>query len=126
MPKAKKKTKRNIPPSGKAYITSGMNNTIISITDNEGNVLFSASSGKAGFKGSRRSTPYAATKAAEMVGTEAYNAGVKEVAVFIKGPGLGRISSVKALKTTGINIVSISDITPIPHNGCRAKNKRRL
>lgn len=126
MPKGKKKTKQNITSSGKAYITSGMNNTIVTITDGEGNALFSASAGRVGFKGSRKATPYAATKAAELVGTKAYEAGIREVAVLIKGPGFGRISSVKALKTAGLNVVSISDLTPIPHNGCRPKNKRRI
>ncbi|MFH1648493.1 MAG: 30S ribosomal protein S11 [Patescibacteria group bacterium] len=126
MQKGKKKTKKNITPSGKAYITAGMNNTIITVTDNEGNALFFGSSGKAGFKGSRKSTPYAATKAAEKVGAEAYEAGMRELSVFIKGPGLGRISSVKALKGSGLNVVSISDQTPMPHNGCRPKNKRRM
>ena len=126
MPKGKKKTKKNITPSGKAYITAGTNNTIITITDNGGNTLFFGSSGKAGFKGSRRSTPYAATKAAEKVGAEAFEAGMRELSVFIKGPGLGRISSVKALRAAGLTIVSISDQTPMPHNGCRPKNRRRM
>lgn len=126
MQKGKKKTKKNITQSGKAYVTAGMNNTIITVTDDEGNALFFGSSGKAGFKGSRRATPYAATKAAEKVGAEAYEAGMRELAVFIKGPGLGRISSVKALKAAGLNVVSISDQTPMPHNGCRPKNKRRM
>jgi small subunit ribosomal protein S11 len=124
--KAKKTKEKKITPSGRAYISAGMNNTIITITNNEGDSLFFGSSGKAGFKGSRRSTPYAATKAAEQVGTSAYNAGVRELSVYLKGPGMGRISSIKALKTVGLNIVSISDITPIPHNGCKPKNKRRM
>jgi small subunit ribosomal protein S11 len=89
-------------------------------------MLFFSSSGKAGFRGSRRATPYAATKAAELVGAEAYQAGMRELSVFLKGPGMGRISSIKALKTAGLNIVSISDMTPIPHNGCKPKNKRRI
>jgi small subunit ribosomal protein S11 len=122
-----KKVNKNkqVTPSGKAYITAGMNNIIITITDNEGNALFSGSSGRAGFKGSRRSTPYAATKAAEQVGAEAAAAGLRDISIFLKGPGLGRISSIKALKTAGLNVVSISDLTPIPHNGCRPKKKRR-
>ncbi len=115
-----------VTPTGRVYITAGMNNTIITITDSEGNSLFAASSGKVGFKGSRKSTPYAATKAAELVGDKASKAGMRDVSVFLKGPGLGRISSIKALKTTGLNVVSISDLTPIPHNGCRPKNKRRI
>jgi small subunit ribosomal protein S11 len=123
--KAKNKTKI-ITPSGRAYIGAGLNNTLITITNSEGDMLFFGSSGKAGFRGSRRATPYAATKAAELVGAEAYQAGMRELAVFLKGPGMGRISSIKALKSAGLNIVSISDITPIPHNGCKPKNKRRM
>lgn len=122
----KKKKEKIITQSGKAFITAGMNNTIITITDDKGNALFSGSSGKSGFKGSRKSTPYAATKAAEQAGTQAYAAGIREVAVFVRGPGMGRISSIKALKSAGLNVVSISDQTPIPHNGCRPKNKRRV
>ncbi|GIW69496.1 MAG: 30S ribosomal protein S11 [Patescibacteria group bacterium] len=124
--KAKKNKERKIPTAGKVYITAGMNNTIVTVTDSDGNTLFSASSGSAGFKGSRRSTPYAATKAAEMAGSQASKAGLRDVSVFVKGPGLGRISSIKALKTSGLNVVSISDLTPIPHNGCRPKKKRRV
>lgn len=124
--KTKKGKSKNVTPSGRAYIGAGLNNTIITITNSEGDMLFSGSSGSAGFKGSRRATPYAATKAAEQVGAEAYQAGMRELSVFLKGPGMGRISSIKALKTAGLNIVSISDTTPIPHNGCKPKNKRRI
>ncbi len=123
--KGKNKTKV-VTASGRVYISAGMNNTIITITDSEGNTLFTASSGRSGFKGSRKSTPYAATKAAESCGTAASQAGMREVAVFLKGPGLGRISSIKALKTVGLNVVSISDLTPIPHNGCRPSKRRRV
>lgn len=120
----KKETKNII--SGRVYITAGFNNTLITITDAQGNTLASGSAGKAGFKGSRKSTPYAATKATEAIASHAAQNGLKEVAVFVKGPGLGRISSIKALKTAGLNVVSISDTTPIPHNGCRPKKKRRV
>ena len=123
---SKKAKTKNVTPSGRAYIGAGLNNTIITITNSEGDMIFSGSSGRAGFKGSRRATPYAATKAAEQVGAEAYQAGMREVSVFLKGPGMGRISSIKALKSAGLNIVSISDMTPIPHNGCKPKNKRRV
>ncbi len=123
--KDNKKENKNII-SGRVYITAGFNNTLITITDAEGNTLASGSAGKAGFKGSRKSTPYAATKATESVAGNAAQKGLKEVAVFVKGPGLGRISSIKALKTAGLNVVSISDTTPIPHNGCRPKKKRRV
>ena len=123
--KTKNKTK-NVTASGRVYISAGMNNTLITITDTDGNTLFTASSGRSGFKGSRKSTPYAATKAAESAGNAAAQAGMREVAVYLKGPGLGRISSIKALKTVGLNVVSISDLTPIPHNGCRPQKKRRV
>ena len=123
--KTKNKQKR-VTPSGKVFITAGFNNTIITITDNKGNALYEGSAGKAGFKGSRKSTPYAATKAAEKVAQEAAEGGLREVSVYVKGPGLGRISSIKALKTAGLNVVSITDRTPIPHNGCRPKKRRRV
>jgi len=121
----KKKETKNIL-SGRVYITAGFNNTLITITDAEGNTIASGSSGKAGFKGSRKSTPYAATKATELVAAHAAQNGLKEVAVVVRGPGLGRISSIKALRTAGLNVVSISDTTPIPHNGCRPKKRRRV
>ena len=124
--KSTKAKTKNVTPSGRAYIAAGLNNTIITVTNSEGGALFFSSAGRAGFKGSRRSTPYAATKAAELVGSAAYQAGMREVAVFLKGPGMGRISSIKALKSSGLNIISISDMTPIPHNGCKPKNKRRI
>jgi len=123
---AKKKKEKQISSTGRAYITAGINNTLITITDDQGNALFSGSSGKSGCKGSRKSTPYAATKAAEQAGVVAFNAGLREVAVFVKGPGMGRISSIKALKSAGLNVMSISDQTPMPHNGCRPKNRRRV
>ena len=125
MAKTGKKEKKQIL-SGRVYITAGFNNTIVTITDAEGNSLVSGSAGKAGFKGSRKSTPYAATKATEAVATQAAQMGLKEVAVTVKGPGMGRISAIKALKTAGLNVVSISDMTPMPHNGCRPTKKRRV
>ncbi|HSX39688.1 MAG TPA: 30S ribosomal protein S11 [Candidatus Saccharimonadales bacterium] len=121
------KTKEKVTPaSGRVYITAGFNNTIVTITDPEGNGLFAGSSGKAGFKGSRKSTPYAATKAAESVAKQAADKGMKEVSVFVKGPGLGRVAAIKALKSAGLNVTAISDLTPIPHNGCRPKKRRRV
>ena len=123
---ARKKKEKQIPSTGKAFITAGMNNTLITITDEQGNTLFTGSSGKSGFKGSRKSTPYAATKAAEKAASEAFNSGLRDDAVVVKGPGMGRISSIKALKSAGLNVVSISDQTPMPHNGCRPKNRRRV
>lgn len=124
--KKTKKTGKITTPSGKVFVFAGMNNTIITITDPEGNSLYSSSGGSAGFKGSRRSTPYAATKAAETIGQAAAQAGMRDVSVYLKGPGLGRIATIKALKTAGLNVVSISDLTSTPHNGCRPSKKRRI
>jgi small subunit ribosomal protein S11 len=124
--KTKKTKQKTIPASGRVYISAGFNNTLISITDGEGNVLFAGSSGKSGFKGSRKSTPYAATKAAETVAQQAVTAGLQEVTVYVSGPGLGRISSIKALKTAGLKVTAITDTTKIPHNGCRPRKRRRV
>jgi len=127
--KGKKVTKKSVaktyPAVGNVYVSSGMNNTIISITDEKGNTLFNGSSGMFGFRNSRQATPYAATKVAEETGLKAFKAGVREVNVFVKGAGQGRVSSIKALKTAGLKVVSITDITPLPHNGCRPSKKRR-
>jgi small subunit ribosomal protein S11 len=122
----KKKTQKKIGESGRVYIAAGFNNTLISVTDPDGGVIFSGSSGMSGFKGSRKSTPYASTKAAEEVAKKAFEAGVREVSVFVKGGGAGRISAIKALKTAGLRVSLIADLTPVPHNGCRAKKKRRV
>lgn len=124
--KSKKKKDKAIPTSGKVFINAGFNNTLVTITDSEGNALFSGSSGSSGFKGSRKSTPYAATKATEEVAHRAAEAGMREISVIVKGPGMGRVPAIKALKTGGLNVVSITDSTPIPHNGCRPKKKRRV
>ena len=121
-----KKAKASIPESGKAYIFAGFNNTLITLTDSEGNALFSTSAGASGFKGSRKSTPYAAASASESVAKKALQAGLGEVSVVVKGPGYGRISAIKALKGAGLHILSISDVTPTPHNGCRPKKTRRI
>ena len=126
MAKGKKKKQKTIPTSGRAHIKAGFNNTLITITDAEGNALFAGSSGGSGFKGSRKSTPYAATKTTEEVARKAADAGVREVSVVVKGPGLGRVPAIKALKSGGLNVISISDATPIPHNGCRPKKRRRV
>ena len=123
---AKAKKARTIPSAGKVHITAGFNNTLITITDLEGGTLFSGSSGKAGFRGSRKSTPYAATKATEEVAAKAKDAGMQEVSVFVKGPGSGRITAIKALKLAGLRVVAISDVTSMPHNGCRPKKPRRV
>ena len=123
--KSKKKTKKNIP-SGIAHINSTFNNTIITITDTTGNTISWSSSGNKGFKGSRKSTPFAAQLAAEEAGKKAMEHGLKHVEVVIKGPGNGRESAIRALGSTGLNITVIKDITPIPHNGCRPSKKRRV
>tara|TARA_B100001248_G_scaffold212978_1_gene167389 strand:- start:721 stop:1110 length:390 start_codon:yes stop_codon:yes gene_type:complete len=123
--KSKKKTKKNIP-SGIAHINSTFNNTIITITDTTGNTVSWSSSGNKGFKGSRKSTPFAAQLAAEEAGKKAMEHGMKHVEVVIKGPGNGRESAIRALGSTGLNITVIKDITPIPHNGCRPSKKRRV
>ncbi len=111
---------------GKVFITATFNNTLVTITDISGNVLFWGSSGLAGFKGARKATPYAATTAVESVARRAQREGIKDVEVFIKGPGPGRDAALRGLKAVGLNITLIADITPIPHNGVRAKKKRRV
>ena len=123
--KKKKKVKKNIT-SGIAYVYSTFNNTIISIADESGNVVSWSSAGAKGFKGSRKSTPFAAQLAAEEAGKKAIDQGMKHVEVIIKGPGNGRESAIRALGSTGLNITVIKDITPIPHNGCRPSKKRRV
>ena len=120
-----KKEKKNIP-YGRAYIYATFNNTIISITDQQGNVLSWASAGTSGFKGSRKSTPYAAQLAAQNAAKTAQEHGVRELDVFVKGPGPGRESAVRALNSCGYTISNINDVTPIPHNGCRPPKKRRV
>ncbi|HDQ88629.1 MAG TPA: 30S ribosomal protein S11 [candidate division WWE3 bacterium] len=124
--KKPKKKSTKVTETGKVYIYAGFNNTLVTITDPEGNTLFSGSAGAAGFKGSRKSTPYAASVAAEDLGRKAVSAGMEEVSVIVKGPGYGRIPAIKSLKTAGLKVVSISDVTPIPHNGCRPKKIRRV
>ena len=123
--KAKKKTKKNVQ-TGIVYIQSTFNNTIITITDVSGNVLSWSSAGARGFKGSRKSTPFAAQVAAESAGKAAQECGVKNLEVRIKGPGPGRESAVRALNALGLKITSISDVTPVPHNGCRPPKRRRI
>ena len=123
--KVRKKVKKNVA-EGIAHIHASFNNTIITITDRQGNALSWATSGGAGFKGSRKSTPFAAQVAAEAAGKAAIECGIKDVEVRIKGPGPGRESSVRALNALGIKISAITDVTPIPHNGCRPPKKRRI
>jgi small subunit ribosomal protein S11 len=123
--KSRKKERRNIPV-GKAHIQATFNNTIITLTDPNGNVISWASAGTVGFKGSRKGTPYAAQLAATSAARKATDNGLKQVEVLVKGPGSGREASIRALQGAGLNITSIRDVTPIPHNGCRAPKRRRV
>ena len=121
-----KKAKRVVEAEGIAHVNATFNNTLISITDTHGNTVSWGSSGKAGFKGSKKSTPFAATVAAEQAAREALSAGVRRVHVRVQGPGSGRESAIQALATAGLQVKSIRDVTPIPHNGCRPPNRRRV
>jgi small subunit ribosomal protein S11 len=123
--RARKKVKKNVT-EGIAHIHASFNNTIITITDRQGNALSWATSGGAGFKGSRKSTPFAAQVAAEAAGRAAQECGVKNLEVRIKGPGPGRESAVRALNALSMKISSITDVTPVPHNGCRPPKRRRI
>jgi small subunit ribosomal protein S11 len=130
MPAGKKgktrKKERKIIPSGRAFIQSSFNNTVVTLTDPEGNVLSWGSSGTAGFKGSRKGTPWAAQLAAQDAVKKAVSYGLRQVDVFVKGPGGGREAAIRALQSSGLAISSIKDITPIPHNGCRPPKRRRV
>ncbi len=121
-----KKTDVKVSGNGRAYITSTFNNTLITITNDKGDTIGWSSAGSAGFKGTRKSTPFAATSAMEAVVRKAIGKGLKAVEVYVKGPGSGRDSALRAIKSGGLSISLISDITPIPHNGPRAKKKRRI
>ena len=122
----KKRRERKNVEKGAAHIQSTFNNTIITITDTEGNAVSWASAGELGFKGSRKSTPYAAQTAAEQAGKIAVDHGMKTVEVYVMGPGSGRESAIRALQTVGLDITLIKDVTPIPHNGCRPPKRRRV
>jgi small subunit ribosomal protein S11 len=121
-----KRTKKVVEADGVAHIQATFNNTIVTITDSQGNVVVWSSAGKAGFKGSKKSTPFAATMAAEQAGREAHAMGVRRVHVRVQGPGSGRESAIQALYTSGLQVRSIQDVTPLPHNGCRPPKKRRV
>ncbi len=121
----KKKVKKNIE-KGCAHISASFNNTIVTLSDTEGNVLSWCSAGELGFKGSRKSTPYAAQAAATEAAKRAMEHGLKTVDVFVKGPGSGRESAIRALAVVGLTVTSIKDVTPIPHNGCRPPKRRRV
>lgn len=113
-------------PSGRVYVTATFNNTLVTLTDNKGNALAWSSSGASGFKGARKSTPFAAITAVETVANKAKGVGMTAVEVYIKGPGPGRDAAIRALRSTGLNVTMIADVTPVPHNGPRAKKKRRV
>jgi small subunit ribosomal protein S11 len=121
-----KRTKKVVEAEGIAHIKATFNNTLITIADLSGDVVAWASAGTAGFKGSKKSTPFAATVAAENVGKEAVSLGVRRISVRVQGPGSGRESAIQALATAGLHIKSIQDVTPLPHNGCRPPKKRRV
>ena len=124
-PRARKKERKNIT-SGVAHVNASFNNTVITITDAQGNTIAWSSSGSQGFKGSRKSTPYAAQIAAESAGRKAMEHGMKQLEIEVKGPGAGRESALRALQTVGFAITTIRDVTPIPHNGCRPPKRRRV
>ena len=126
MVKPVRRKKRQVDAEGVAHIKATFNNTIITVTTMTGDVVAWASAGKAGFKGSKKSTPFAATIAAETVGREAVGMGMRRVHVEVKGPGSGRESAIQALQAAGLTIRSIKDVTPLPHNGCRPPKKRRV
>ncbi|UCF79505.1 MAG: 30S ribosomal protein S11 [Candidatus Eiseniibacteriota bacterium] len=125
-PKKGKKKERRAAPNGVAHIQATFNNTIVTITDAEGGVLCWASAGKVGFKGSRKSTPFAAQVAAEATAREALTHGMRRVEVWVKGPGAGREAAIRSIQAAGLEVTAIRDVTPIPHNGCRAPKRRRV
>ena len=123
--KVRRRERKSIP-SGRAYIQSTFNNTMVTLTDPQGNVIAWGSSGTAGFKGSRKGTPYAAQLAAHDAARKAMEHGLRQVGVYVKGPGSGREAAIRSLQSSGLHITSIRDVTPIPHNGCRPSKRRRV
>ena len=123
--RAKKRERKNVPV-GHAHIQSTFNNTIVTITDTTGNVLSWGSAGLVGFKGSRKSTPYAAAQTAEGAAKRAMDHGMRHIEVFVKGPGAGREQAIRSLQAAGLEVTAITDVTPIPHNGCRPPKRRRV
>ena len=123
--RGKRREKKNVP-RGQAHIQSTFNNTIVTITDPAGNVICWSSAGQNGFKGSRKSTPYAAQVAAENAARKALENGMRQVEVFVKGPGAGREAAIRSLQAAGLQVTAITDVTPIPHNGCRPPKRRRV
>ncbi len=125
-PKRKTKKREKVEANGVAHVKATFNNTIITLTDNYGNVISWASAGRNGFKGSKKSTPFAAQLAAESAAKEAMELGLKRVEVLVKGPGSGREAAVRSIQSAGLEITAIKDVTPIPHNGCRPPKRRRV
>jgi small subunit ribosomal protein S11 len=125
-PTKAKRRERRVVPTGRAYIQSTFNNTMVTLTDPQGGVLSWGSAGSSGFKGSRKSSPYAAQVAAEGAVRKAMEQGLRQVDVFVKGPGSGREAAIRALQASGLTVTSITDVTPIPHNGCRPPKRRRV
>ncbi len=121
-----RRRERRVVPQGRAYIYSTFNNTLVSITDSDGNVIASSSAGVSGFKGSRKSTAFAAQRAAEQAARRGMDMGLRQIDVYIKGPGAGREAAIRSLQGAGLNVTSIKDVTPIPHNGCRPPKRRRV
>jgi len=120
------KKDRKVEATGIAHVKASFNNTLVTLTDKDGNVISWSSAGKAGFKGSRKSTPFAAQSAAQQAAREAMDLGLRRVEVWVKGPGVGREAAVRALQAAGLEISAIRDVTPIPHNGCRPPKRRRV
>ena len=124
-PRTRRRERRNVP-QGRAYIYSTFNNTLVSITDTDCNVIATASAGTSGFKGSRKGTAFAAQRAAEQAARRGMDMGLRQIDVFIKGPGSGREAAIRSLQGAGLTVSSIRDVTPIPHNGCRPRKRRRV
>ncbi|MBN1782510.1 30S ribosomal protein S11 [bacterium] len=124
--KARKKKKEKVEAEGQAHIKSTFNNTVVTLTDNYGNVISWATAGRVGFKGARKNTPYAAQMAAQNAAKEAMDLGLKRVSVMVKGPGAGREAAIRSLQAAGLEVTAIRDVTSIPHNGCRPPKRRRV
>ena len=124
-PRTRRRERRTVP-QGRAYIYSTFNNTLVTLTDPQGNVIATASAGKAGFKGSRKGTAFAAQRAAELAARKGMDSGLRQIDVLIKGPGAGREAAIRSLQGAGLFVTSIRDVTPIPHNGCRPPKRRRV
>jgi small subunit ribosomal protein S11 len=124
-PRTRRRERRSVP-QGRAYIYSTFNNTLVSLTDPQGNVIATASAGTVGFKGSRKGTAFAAQRAAEQAARKGMDSGLRQIDVFIKGPGAGREAAIRSLQGAGLFVTSIRDVTPIPHNGCRPPKRRRV